>query len=119
MRRCWLPAQVPIRCTPVENWDLPSSLRPFEAAFTIDFEADVAQLVEQSIRNRQVIGSSPIVGSILPIGAVHWRRNPHSTGAADKAVNLVGCKSPHHQLPGRVVSISDACGGNEACSART
>ena len=27
--------------------------------------ADVAQLVEQSIRNRQVIGSSPIVGSIL------------------------------------------------------
>jgi hypothetical protein len=25
--------------------------------------ADVAQLVEQSIRNRQVIGSSPIVGS--------------------------------------------------------
>src|ERR1043166_9264569 len=28
-------------------------------------QADVAQLVEQSIRNRQVIGSSPIVGSIL------------------------------------------------------
>jgi hypothetical protein len=27
-------------------------------------QADVAQLVEQSIRNRQVIGSSPIVGSI-------------------------------------------------------
>jgi hypothetical protein len=30
-------------------------------------QADVAQLVEQSIRNRQVIGSSPIVGSILCI----------------------------------------------------
>jgi hypothetical protein len=28
-------------------------------------QADVAQLVEQSIRNRQVIGSSPIVGSSL------------------------------------------------------
>ena len=28
--------------------------------------ADVAQLVEQLIRNQQVIGSSPIVGSILP-----------------------------------------------------
>jgi hypothetical protein len=27
-------------------------------------QADVAQLVEQPIRNRQVIGSSPIVGSI-------------------------------------------------------
>ncbi len=32
-------------------------------ASTKDQEADVAQLVEQSIRNRQVIGSSPIVGS--------------------------------------------------------
>jgi hypothetical protein len=30
----------------------------------MEFPADVAQLVEQSIRNRQVIGSSPIVGSI-------------------------------------------------------
>src|SRR5215470_2721010 len=26
--------------------------------------------------------------------------NPRYTGAADTAVNLVGCKSPHHQLPG-------------------
>ena len=49
----------------------------------------------------------------------HLTINRDFTGAADKAVNLVGCKSPHHQLPGRVVSISDACGGNEACSART
>ena len=31
----------------------------------IQQRADVAQLVEQPIRNRQVIGSSPIVGSIL------------------------------------------------------
>ena len=46
-------------------------------------------------------------------------KNLDYTGAADKAVNLAGCKSPHHQLPGRVVSMSDACGGNEACSART
>ncbi len=29
--------------------------------------ADVAQLVEQLIRNQQVIGSSPIVGSIYSI----------------------------------------------------
>jgi hypothetical protein len=29
--------------------------------------ADVAQLVEQLIRNQQVIGSSPIVGSIKSI----------------------------------------------------
>ena len=33
------------------NWDSPS-------------QADVAQLVEQPIRNRQVSGSSPLVGSI-------------------------------------------------------
>ena len=46
----------------------------------------------------------------------HWIEQ---LGAADKAVNLVGCKSPYHQLPvfGWLV-ISDACGGNKACSAR-
>src|SRR5215469_666617 len=44
---------------------------------------------------------------------------PDYTGAADKAANLVGCKSPHHQLPVfGWVAMSDACGGNEACSAR-
>ena len=40
----------------------------------IKHEADVAQLVEQSIRNRQVIGSSPIVGSILPVASLHTAR---------------------------------------------
>ena len=30
-------------------------------------KADVAQLVEQPIRNRQVSGSSPLVGSILSV----------------------------------------------------
>jgi hypothetical protein len=34
----------------------------------LSFRADVAQLVEQPIRNRQVIGSSPIVGSSFSIG---------------------------------------------------
>jgi hypothetical protein len=32
-------------------------------ALVRELEADVAQLVEQLIRNQQVIGSSPIVGS--------------------------------------------------------
>ena len=38
-------------------------------------QADVAQLVEQSIRNRQVIGSSPIVGSspFIPGRAGPWQ----------------------------------------------
>jgi hypothetical protein len=34
---------------------------PYRRAFP---QADVAQLVEQPIRNRQVTGSSPVVGSI-------------------------------------------------------
>src|SRR5438270_9983686 len=34
-----------------------------EQRFLVTCWADVAQLVEQPIRNRQVIGSSPIVGS--------------------------------------------------------
>ena len=34
-----------------------------QPAVKMGSKADVAQLVEQSIRNRQVIGSSPIVGS--------------------------------------------------------
>ena len=37
--------------------------------------ADVAQLVEQLIRNQQVIGSSPIVGSTLsPKNSIIYKR---------------------------------------------
>jgi hypothetical protein len=39
-------------------------------------EADVAQLVEQPIRNRQVSGSSPLVGSILSATYEPIRRCP-------------------------------------------
>jgi len=42
------------------------------------------------IQQRLTLGSCLIVGD----------KHRHSTGAADKAVNLAGCKSPHHQLPG-------------------
>jgi hypothetical protein len=51
----------------------PRTLRndPLQASLE---RADVAQLVEQLIRNQQVIGSSPIVGSILSLPA---RRFPH------------------------------------------
>jgi hypothetical protein len=41
---------------------LPKRLRTIQS----EERADVAQLVEQLIRNQQVIGSSPIVGSTLP-----------------------------------------------------
>ncbi len=34
-------------------------------------QADVAQLVEQPIRNRQVTGSSPVVGSSESFSLVH------------------------------------------------
>jgi hypothetical protein len=47
------------------------SLQEFETALRIGSEADVAQLVEQPIRNRQVISSSLIVGSILS-AALRW-----------------------------------------------
>ena len=46
-------------------------------------QADVAQLVEQSIRNRQVIGSSPIVGSIKFLRFMHL-------AAALAAITVVG-----------------------------
>src|ERR1035437_3078209 len=35
-----------------------------------------------------------------PQGQQSLLKHRDYTGAADKAVNLVGCKSPHHQLPG-------------------
>jgi hypothetical protein len=45
----------------------PERLRSFTAGYRDDkiqrAKADVAQLVEQPIRNRQVTGSSPVVGS--------------------------------------------------------
>ena len=57
-----------------------------------------------------IIANEPcaVVGNAVDIGspyATYGTYNPSFTGAADKAVNLVGCKPPHHQLPGRVVSI--------------
>jgi hypothetical protein len=55
-------AQVPNSCSLVEIRDLVLLYRPAMGNYN-RLEADVAQLVEQSIRNRQVIGSSPIVGS--------------------------------------------------------
>ena len=45
----------------------PWRIKRFGKLIGVSREADVAQLVEQPIRNRQVIGSSPIVGSILSI----------------------------------------------------
>ena len=44
---------------------LPLLRRRFDKLDWSNQKADVAQLVEQPIRNRQVSGSSPLVGSIL------------------------------------------------------
>ena len=38
----------------------------------IDCKADVAQLVEQPIRNRQVSGSTPLVGSSIFISNIYF-----------------------------------------------
>ena len=56
------------------------------------------------------------IGIVLQVLALPLQNRGY-TGAADKAVNLVGCKSPT-PIAWAVVSISDACGGKEACSAR-
>jgi ATP-dependent Clp protease ATP-binding subunit ClpA len=65
-----LPVDMPMHTARWDmGWDKKSSSIP--SNFTeCKQEADVAQLVEQPIRNRQVIGSSPIVGSIT-FPAVH------------------------------------------------
>ena len=42
----------------------------------MEIKADVAQLVEQSIRNRQVIGSSPIVGSTNSFRSINCPPSP-------------------------------------------
>ena len=54
----------------MENMDLTRLYRDFASSYNRG-EADVAQLVEQSIRNRQVIGSSPIVGSTKFLPVMH------------------------------------------------
>jgi hypothetical protein len=62
-----------------DGWDLLNSsglvfrraLRFPRAPFKIEDKADVAQLVEQPIRNRQVSGSSPLVGSSIHAGSKH------------------------------------------------
>ena len=52
-------------------------------------QADVAQLVEQPIRNRQVIGSSPIVGSMPTL----FKRRIYRVGDCTRGAALVcrGC----------------------------
>ena len=62
------------------SWGIQSKTLP-KACATIQFEskAEVAQLVEQLIRNQQVIGSSPIFGSSNPEMLLFKRkqRNAH------------------------------------------
>ena len=79
-------AQVPLQGTSVENMDL-TRLYPNFASSYNRCKADVAQLVEQSIRNRQVIGSSPIVGSSKFLCFIHLV----ATLAANTFVCVVNC----------------------------
>ena len=52
-----------------------------ENADRIEELADVAQLVEQLIRNQQVSGSTPLVGS------THFYQPPQNLKAADKTAS--------------------------------
>ena len=67
--------KVPAGCPTLSAEGYAAQSRPAGALYRVapthleSTQADVAQLVEQPIRNRQVIGSSPIVGSSLtPLG---------------------------------------------------
>jgi hypothetical protein len=54
-----------------------------KACSKINQKADVAQLVEQLIRNQQVIGSSPIVGSIEIPHSAETTFFPHCSSMED------------------------------------
>src|SRR5260370_31120728 len=71
---------------------------PGEALDTLS-DRPMYRLFYRNFGTHESVGFNHSVGNPSRIRAydVH---NPNGTGAADKAVNLVGCKSPHHQLPG-------------------
>ena len=50
-------------------------------------------------RGRNLPGDSPEAELVADRPSTIVVEHRDYAGAADKAVNLVGCKSPHHQLP--------------------
>ena len=72
------------------------------AAKMVEEQADVAQLVEQLIRNQQVNGSSPFVGSIefsLRVGEVQGWSEESLMGACQKvALPSVGSRTVTWQV---------------------
>jgi hypothetical protein len=63
-------------------------------------QADVAQLVEQLIRNQQVIGSSPIVGSslFLPVRSRQKLGFPQATPSQEQTYQIRYQLSTHFLL---------------------
>ena len=84
-----------------ESWDgafkVPFALR-FSLAHLESTQADVAQLVEQPIRNRQVSGSSPLVGS-TPI-SIRRKEIPNHRGHLNGGLGLtlVSVRAFTHRL---------------------
>jgi hypothetical protein len=68
--------------------------------------AGVAQLVEQLIRNQQVIGSSPIAGSRIPqtIGVIG--QSASRTRAIDLTANLTATAIPYRRGMGHCVNAA-------------
>ena len=60
------------------------SFTGFRPAIYNRIQADVAQLVEQPIRNRQVSGSSPLVGSSLLVYR-SFRNSQHQSFSSNNA----------------------------------
>ena len=79
----------PIACGKLINAD--------EAACLISLDADIAQLVERLIRNHQVKGSSPFIGSIFYRGVAQFGS---AFGSGPKGRRFKSCHLDHikHQL---------------------
>ncbi len=81
----------PIACGKLINAD--------EAACLISLDADIAQLVERLIRNHQVKGSSPFIGSIFYRGVAQFGSafgsGPKGRGSNPVTSTKMSKKAPH------------------------
>ena len=88
----------PIACGKLINAD--------EAACLISLDADIAQLVERLIRNHQVKGSSPFIGSIFYRGVAQFGSAFGSgpKGRRFKSCHLDHCPVLQNEEPGFLLS---------------
>lgn len=69
-----------------------STLLPRGYARNRPLRADIAQLVEQRIRNAKVVGSTPIIGTILTFLQISIDSLLHLVGSLHLRIKLIGDK---------------------------